>query len=291
MIRRPLAGLLWMMLAGLLFVAMTAVVKHVGAEVPAAQSAFLRFAMGLPLALPMLWPLRRARPTGRQTGLLALRGLVHGFGVICWFFAMTRIPLAEVTAMNYLNPVYVTVMATLLLGERWETRRMVAVLAAFAGALLILRPGLRAVEWGHVAMIGASLGLGSGYLIAKRLAAEMSPSVIVGMLSVTVPLVLLPFALAVWVPVGAIELGWFALTAAFATAAHYAMTRAFAAAPLGVTQPATFLQLVWSVLLGAALFGERVDPFVILGGAVIMGAVTWLTLREAADRHAQEAEA
>jgi drug/metabolite transporter (DMT)-like permease len=288
---RPVAGILWMVLTGLLFVAMTAVVKHVGSGVPAAQSAFLRFALGLPLAVPMLWPLLRARLTPRQAALSGLRGLAHALGVICWFYAMTRIPLAEVTAMNYLNPVYVTLMAALLLGERWEARRLLAVLAAFAGALVILRPGLRAVEWGHLAMIGASVGLGSGYLIAKRLSAELRPSVVVGMLSVTVPVALLPVALAVWEPVTGRELGWLALTAAFATAAHYTMTRAFAAAPLGATQPATFLQLVWSVLLGAALFGEAVDPFVILGGAVILGAVTWLTLREAAERRALEAAA
>jgi drug/metabolite transporter (DMT)-like permease len=59
------------------------------------------------------------------------------------------------------------------------------------------------------------------------------------------------------------------------------MTRAFRAAPLSVTQPVTFLQLVWATLLGALVFGEAVDPFVVLGGAVIIGAISYITWREA----------
>lgn len=279
-------GILWMVVTGLLFVCMTAIVKHVGSDVPATQSAFLRFALGLPFAIPQLWPLRRAGLTGRQAGLFAGRGLAHTVGVTCWFFAMTRIPLAEVTALNYLNPVFVTLGAALFLGERFEWRRLVAVAAALAGALLILRPGVRAVEPGHLAMLGAALGIGAGYLIAKRLSGELPASVIVGMLSVTVTLGLLPLALLSWAPVGWAEIGWFFLTAIFATAAHTTMTWAFAAAPVSATQPATFLQLVWSVLLGATLFGEAVDPLVVLGGAVIMAAVTVITWREAVARRA-----
>lgn len=277
-------GILWMVVTGLLFVCMTAIVKHVGSDVPATQSAFLRFALGLPFVIPQLWPLRRRGLSGSQARLFAARGVVHTLGVALWFFAMTRIPLAEVTAMNYLNPIYVTLGAALFLGERFEWRRLVAVAAALAGALVILRPGLRAVEPGHFAMMGTAFFFAIGYLIAKRLSGELPASVIVGMLSATVTLGLLPLALLSWVPVTSAEIGWFFLTAVFATAAHTTMTWAFAAAPVSATQPATFLQLVWSVLLGALLFGEAVDPLVVLGGAIIMAAVTFITWREAVAR-------
>jgi drug/metabolite transporter (DMT)-like permease len=186
--------------------------------------------------------------------------------------------------MNYLNPIYVTLCAPLFLGERWEARRLLAVVAAMLGALVILRPGLREVEAGHLAMLGAALFIATGYLIAKRLSGQMSATVVVGMLSVTVTLALLPFALLVWVPVARADVGWFFGTAVLATLAHYTMTRAFAAAPISATQPATFLQLVWSVLLGATLFGEPVDGFVILGGTIIMAAVMFITWREAVAR-------
>jgi drug/metabolite transporter (DMT)-like permease len=275
-----------MVLTGLLFLGMTAIVKHVGPGIPAAQSAFLRFALGLPFVLPMLAPLLRQGLTPAQLGLFGLRGAIHTAAVICWFFAMTRIPIAEVTALNYLNPVLVTLGAALFLGERLALGRLAAVGMALVGALVILRPGLREIGPGQLAMLGTAAGFAIGYLIAKRLSAEVSASVVVAMLTVTVTAGLAPFAAAVWVPVGRAELGWFFLTACLATAAHYTMTRAFAAAPLAVTQPATFLQLVWATALGALAFGEAVDGFVLLGGAIIIASVSAITWREARSRRA-----
>jgi drug/metabolite transporter (DMT)-like permease len=284
---RPLAGVLWMVLTGLLFVGMTATVKYLGDTVPAAQAAFLRYLLGLVFFLPVLPMMLRARFTREDLTLYSLRGAVHTLGVLLWFFAMTRIPLAEVTAMNYLIPVYVTLGAVVFLGERLRLRRLLAVAAAIVGALIVLRPGLREVSPGHVAMLGTALFLAASYLIAKRMTGRDSPALVVAMLSVTVTVGLAPFAWAVWVPVSAEHLGWFLVVAFFATAGHYTMTLAFAAAPIGVTQPVTALQLVWAVALGALLFAEPVDPFVVIGGGVIVAAVIFIALREQAALRAQ----
>jgi drug/metabolite transporter (DMT)-like permease len=278
---RPVAGIVWMIVTGMLFVGVTAVVKYVGDALPAAQSAFLRYLLGLVFLVPMIRPMIAARLTRRQLGLFGARGAVHTVAVILWFFAMTDITIAEVTAMNYLAPVYVTLGAALFLGERLALRRVLAVAAALAGALIILRPGFRELEPGHVAMLGAALFFGASYLLAKRLTDELSPVVIVGMLSVTVTVGLAPFAAAVWVPPTLAQVGWMFVVACLATAGHYTMTLAFAAAPVTVTQPVTFLQLLWSVILGAVFFAEPVDGWVVLGGVVIVSAVSFITWREA----------
>jgi drug/metabolite transporter (DMT)-like permease len=152
---RAMQGILWMALSGLLFAGMTAVVKHAGAGIPAAQSGFLRYAMGLPFLIPMLGPISRARLTRRQVGLFGVRGAFHTVAVISWFFAIASIPMAEVTAINYLNPVFVTLGAALLLADRLTWRRVGAVAVALLGALIILRPGLRTVAPGHLAMRSA----------------------------------------------------------------------------------------------------------------------------------------
>ncbi len=188
--------------------------------------------------------------------------------------------------MNYLSPIYVSLGAALFLGERLPPRRLVAVVVALIGAMIILRPGVKAVELGHIAMLGTAVCFAAGYLIAKQLSGEVSAPVVVGMLSITVTVGLAPFALAVWVTPTLPQLGWLFLVACFATAGHYTMTLAFAAAPLTVTQPVTFLQLVWAVLLGAVVFGEAVDGWVIFGGAVIMASVSFITWREAVARRA-----
>lgn len=278
---RPLIGMIWMILTGLNFVAVTALVKHIGDDVPAAQGAFVRYFLGLVFLVPMVRPILAARLNNRQLKLFAARGVVHTIAVILWFFAMARIPIADVTAMNYLSPVYVTLGAALILKEALPPRRLAAVVMALLGAVIILRPGFREIDIGHIAMLGTALMFAAGYLIAKQMSGEVSAAVVVGMLSVTVTIGLAPLAWAVWVPISWENIGWLFLVACFATAGHYCMTLAFAAAPLTVTQPVTFLQLIWAVLLGALVFGEGVDGWVVLGGAVIMASVSFITWREA----------
>ncbi|MDE0851202.1 DMT family transporter [Yoonia sp.] len=286
---RPAIGIFWMFLTGLNFVAVTALVKYIGPDLPAAQSAFLRYVLGLVFLIPMIKPILAAHLTGRQIKLFAVRGVVHTIAVILWFFAMVRIPIADVTAMNYLSPVYVTIGAALFLGEKLPPRRLVAVIVALIGAMIILRPGIKAVEPGHVAMLFTAIMFAAGYLVAKQLSGEVAPAVVVGMLSITVTIGLAPFAFAVWIQPTLSQLGWLFLVACFATAGHYTMTLAFAAAPLTVTQPITFLQLVWAVLLGFLLFGEPIDGWVVVGGIVIMASVSFITWREAVARRAATA--
>ena len=274
-------GVLWMLLTGFCFVGVTVTVKLLGSAVPAPQAAFLRYVIGIVLVLPSLVPILRAHISGEEMVRFGLRGLFQGLGVIAWFGAMTRLPVAEVTAMGYLTPVAVSIGAILLYGERFSAARLAALVLAFVGVLIVVRPGFREVSLGHLFMIGTMCCFSVSYLMAKRMSAERSASVVVGMLSVTTTLALAPFALAVWAPVSASQIGLLAIVAVLATAGHWCMTRAFAVAPLGITQPVVFLQLIWATAAGALLFAEPVDGWIVLGGAVIVGAVSWLALRDA----------
>jgi len=278
---QPLQGIAWMLVTGFCFVCVTALVKSIGDGIPAAQSAFLRYVLGLVFLIPIAGRLSRLRLSRRESGVFVTRGLIHTVGVIAWFFAMTQIPIAEVTAMNYLSPVYVTLGAALFMGERLAARRIAAIGVALLGALVILRPGFRELSPGHLAMVFTALSFAGSYLLAKRLSDTVDPAIVVSGLSVTVSAVLAPFALAVWVPVTGAQLLVLFGVACFATGGHYAMTMAFRAAPLSVTQPVTFLQLVWATALGAVVFGEAVDNFVLLGRGLIVGAISFMSWREA----------
>ncbi|MDU9006320.1 DMT family transporter [Sedimentitalea todarodis] len=277
---RPLVGILWMLVTGLCFVAVTAIVKYLGPRIPPEEQAFLRYFLGLVFLIPMLPALLSTRLNGKLVLQFGARGALHAVGVMLWFYAMTRIPLAEVTAINYLAPVYVTLGAALFLGETLAMRRIAAVITALIGAIIILRPGFREVESGHMAMLLAAVLFGGSYLLAKVTVAKVPAAVVVGMLSIVVTMALAPFAYAVWVTPTWAEIGILFGVACFATAGHYTMTLAFAAAPVAVTQPVTFLQLVWATALGALAFGEPVDFWVVLGGAIVLASVTFITWRE-----------
>ena len=273
-----------MVVTGICFVSVTALVKLLGTQIPATEAAFLRYLLGLVFLAPFILQLFRTRFDRRAWALFAGRGIAHSVAVVLWFFAMARIPIADVTAMNYLSPVYVTLGAALFLGERLALRRVAAVIAALVGALIILRPGFREVGAGHIAMLVAAVFFGASYLLAKRASAMTSPGIVVAMLSLSVTLGLAPLAARVWVTPTLYELAILSAVALVATGAHYAMTLAFRAAPLTVTQPVTFLQLVWAVLLGAVFFDEGVDVFVVLGGMVIVCAISFISWREAVVR-------
>lgn len=274
-----------MVASGLSFVGVNGIVRYLGTDLPAAQSAFLRFAFGVVFLLPVLPKLWRGLAPGALS-LFAWRGAMHTIAVLFWFYAMARIPVAHATAIGYLNPVLLLVAGAVILGEAFSARRIWAVGVALAGALIVLRPGVQALNLGHLSQIGASLFFCASYLFAKRLTGMASASVIVAMMSLTVTIGLAPLAWWVWVPVTLAQMGWLAVVAACATSGHYCMTRAFRAAPMTVTQPVTFLSLIWATLVGALVFGEAVDIFVLLGGAMIIGAITFVTWFEATGRDA-----
>lgn len=273
-----------MLASGLSFVAVNGLVRWLGTDLPSAQSAFIRFAFGLLFLMPTVVPVLRAGFAPGALRLFAWRGMAHTAAVLCWFYAMARLPVAEVTAIGYLNPILVTLGAALFFGEHLSLRRVLAVGVAILGAAIVLRPGLRDLATGHLAQVMAASFFAVSYLFAKRLSLFASAGAIVAMMSLFVTIGLAPFAVAVWQPVTLTQLGALALVALAATLGHYCMTRAFKVAPMTVTQPVTFLQLLWATLLGALVFGEGIDSFVLLGGAIIIAAISLVTLGEARDR-------
>ena len=270
-----------MLAGGLLFVAVTVLVRHLGSDMPAVEAAFIRYLVGVVLVLPLLWRMRWRGLRARSAGLYFARGLVHGVAVMLWFYAMARIPLAEVTAIGFSTPVFTALGAILLFHEQVRLRRMLAIAAGFVGTLVILRPGFQAIETGSLAQLVAALFFAGSFLLAKKLTQRESSADILAMLTVFCTLALLPGALYVWRLPTLVEVGWLALVAVFATAGHYAITRAIAHAPLTVTQPLSFLQLVWAVLFGYWLFDEVPDQWVVVGALTIVAAVSYLAHREA----------
>jgi drug/metabolite transporter (DMT)-like permease len=276
-----LLGCLWMVAGGLLFVAVTVLVRHLGSDLPAVEAAFIRYLIGVILLLPMIWRMhwRGIRPA--RFRLYFVRGIVHGVAVMLWFFAMARIPLAEVTAIGFSTPVFTALGAILIFHEQVKRRRMLAILAGFIGTLIILRPGFQTLEAGSLAQLIAAFCFAGSFLLAKHMTRRDSSGEILVMLTLFCTLTLLPGAIYYWREPTLTEISWLALVAIFATAGHYAITRAIASAPLTVTQPLSFLQLVWAIIFGYWLFDEVPDRWVIIGSLVIVAAISYLTHREA----------
>lgn len=279
-VQQTLKGIGWMVLTGMLFAGVTAIVRYLGSDMPAIEAAFIRYLIGLIMILPFLYSALKSSSHKTNLKLYAIRGLVHGGAVILWFYAMARIPMAEVTAIGYTAPIFVTIGAALFLGERLHVHRIMAVVVGLVGVFIIIRPGFQEVGMGQLAQLSAAPLFAISFILAKQFTGRSSPMEIVAMLSLFCTIVLLPGALLQWRQPTLEEIFWLTLTALLATVGHYTLTKAFASAPITVTQPISYLQLVWAVLLGVFLFGETVDPFVLLGGAIIVCAITYISHRE-----------
>ena len=277
---QSIVGILWMVITTILFVGVTATVRYLEGEVPAPQAAFLRYAIGTVLLTPSLISLVKIRPEKPLLQKFVLRGLVHSIGVTLWFYAMSVMPVAEVTAIGFLTYIFVSIGACIFLKEKLHNHRLTAILFSFVGAMIILRPGFKIIENGQIGMLMATVVFTASYLIAKIVSKERSSSEIVAMLSIFTTIFLIPTAIYSWEPLSLKAFLILAFTALIATIGHITMTQAIKAAPMVVTQPILFLQLVWASMVGLFIFSEEFDPFVILGGTIIMICVCYVSYRE-----------
>lgn len=277
---QSIIGILWMVITTILFVGVTATVRYLEGDVPAPQAAFLRYAIGTLMLAPSLISLSKIKPDRPLLNKFILRGFVHSIGVTLWFYAMSVMPVAEVTAIGFLTYIFVSLGASIFLKEKLHKHRLSAILISFVGALIILRPGFKVIESGQLGMLIATMVFTVSYLIAKIVSKERSSSEIVAMLSIFTTIFLIPSAIYSWEPLSLEAFLILAFTALIATLGHITMTKAIKAAPMVVTQPILFLQLVWASMVGLFIFDEKFDLFVILGGTIIMLCVCYVSYRE-----------
>ena len=277
-------GIFWMIITSFFFVGVFISVKYIGTDVPSSQSAFLRYLFGTLILFPII--IKNFKNTNISlTKIFVLRGFFHAIGVTLWFYSMTVITIAEVTAIGFLTPIFICIGASFLFKEKVRGFRLFAIFISFLGAFVILRPGFKILETGHGCMLFAAFVFSFSYLIAKHVSKHKNSMEVVGYLSFYTTLFLVPMAIYNWKNVSDENLIILFLTAILATFGHITMTMAIKSAPMVVIQPFTFLQLVWSVTFGFILFNEIIDIFVIIGGIIILLSTSYLTFYESKNKN------
>lgn len=213
-----------------------------------------------------------ARP--RRMGLHALRNIVHFAGQNLWFAALTMLPLAQVFALEFTSPLWVILLAPLLLDER-PTRRMVGGgLVGFAGVLLVVRPDLGGLL--HPGIL-AGLGCSVSFAVTAMLTRKLTRTEPVGAVLFWLNAMQLAFSAGLvgvgggWPIPSAAQLPWVLAIGAAGLAAHWCLTSALDAAPASVVMPMDFLRLPAIAVVGWALYGEPLDAPVFVGAALILG--------------------
>jgi drug/metabolite transporter (DMT)-like permease len=274
-------ALLWSMSAGFVFSVLNAVARTLTQHLHPMQAQFLRYLFGVAVMLPLVWRAGLAAYRPQRIGGQFLRGAVHALGLVLWFSALPRIPLADMTAIGFTGPIFIMIGAWLFLSEpmRWE--RWLATGIGFVGMLVVLWPKFSgAGGWWHLVMLASAPVFAASYLLTKALTRTETTEVIVFWQALTVTLFSLPLALPVWQwPTPWQWLG-FALCGLLGTFGHYCLTRSYRHADISATQSVKFLDLIWAALLGLAVFGDMPTVSTLVGGAIISLATIWLARRE-----------
>jgi drug/metabolite transporter (DMT)-like permease len=277
----PVRGMVWMVSGGLLFSVLNTIARGLAMQMDVYQAQFLRYVFGLLVILPWVWRDGwRAYQPVNMVGQF-WRGGVHTLGLILWFTALPKIPLADMTAIGFTGPIFIMLGAAWFLGEPMRRDRWVAALIGFAGVLVVVLPKLSgAGGWYNLVMLASSPVFAASFLITKALTRYEKPGVIVLWQALTVTVLSLPMALPHWqAPTLAQWLG-FACTGVLGTLAHYCLTRAFHVADISATQSLRFLDLVWASLLGWLVFSDVPSQSTWLGAFVILWSTVWIARRE-----------
>ena len=274
-------GMVWMVLGGLLFSLLNAVARELTLHLDVYQSQFLRYVFGLLVILP--WVFRDGWRTYMPVNMAGQfwRGGVHTLGLILWFTALPKIPLADMTAIGFTGPIFIMIGAAWFLGEPMRKDRWIAAVIGFAGVLVVVLPKMSGDGgWYNLVMLASSPVFAASFLITKALTRYEKPGVIVLWQALTVSVLSLPMALPNWQMPTVMQWIGFAATGVLGTLAHYCLTRAFAMADISATQSLRFLDLVWASLLGWLVFADVPSQSTWLGAFVILWATVWIARRE-----------
>jgi drug/metabolite transporter (DMT)-like permease len=280
-------GICWIMLSGALFSVLNAGLRYVSLDLPPMVTSFFRFLFGLVFIAPIVMRMGFAVfRTGRPSMQVA-RNVVHASAFAIWYTALPLIPLAEMTAIMFTGPLFITIGAWLFLREKVRWRRWMAIGIGFVGVLIIVRPGFAEVSFGTWLMLSSVPVIAASQLIAKAQTKVDSTQTIVCWQTVLLILLFLPPALLQWQTPSWEQLVILLGCGLVGSAANMAMVQAFQVAEISAVQPMMFLNIVWASILGMLVFSDLPDFWTFIGAGVIIASTTYIARREAQQNKAK----
>ena len=269
-----------MLVSTLFFGSMAVVIRLASAELHPFEIAFFRNLFGFVFALPLLFRHGLGLLRTSHLSLYFVRCLIGIASMLCGFWAIVHLPLAEAISISYSTPLFVTIGAALVLGEVVRIRRWSAVVIGFLGVLLIVRPGAAGFSVHTLAALAAAVLSGCVAISIKFLSRTEKPDAIVLYTTLLwVPMSLAP-ALYVWTWPHGITWLWIVLAGLFGTAGHMFWTRALMLGDASMLTPISFVQVLIVGVYGWLLFDETVDGWTVAGASVILVANSYIAYRE-----------
>lgn len=279
---RPLLALAWMTGAVLSFTAMAVAGRAIQVELNTFELMLYRSVIGLCIVSCVI----SARPRGfaivrtTQTGLHARRNVSHFLGQNAWFYALSVIPLAQLVAIEFTSPLWVALLAPLMLAEMLTRARLIAALLGFAGVLVVAQPGTAPLHPGHAFALLAAVCFALNLIYTRQIMRFDGVLCVLFWMTASQAAMALVLSLpgGITLP-SAATTPWVLIVAVTGLTAHFSLTSALGYAPASTVAPMEFIRLPIISLVGMLLYGEPLRIAVFLGGALIICA-NFLNMRD-----------
>jgi drug/metabolite transporter (DMT)-like permease len=277
-------GIIAILLAMAFFITNDAIVKLASATFPTSQVMAVRGIFASLFALGLVFALRETKSLRRLASpLVALRATIEATVAFLFITALALLPLANVNAIMQATPIIMTLMSVAIGLERVGWRRWAAILAGFAGVLLIVQPSAEGFDIYALIALSAAFLVAIRDLVTRRIGDDI-PSIVVAF-STTVAVSIAGFVIGFvrgdrWAPFFIMEMNYLLVTAVLVTFANLGIVIAFRNTDVSVVSPFRYIIVVFAIILGYLFFDELPDIFALMGIALIAGSGLYMIHRE-----------
>jgi drug/metabolite transporter (DMT)-like permease len=273
-------------IATAMFATLDASAKWLVQAVPVFQVVWMRFVAHVLISAALLAPVYgRELVTVRDRRLQALRAAMLGAMTALNFWALQYLQLAEVAAIQFSVPLLIALMSAWGLGEQLGPRRWAAIVAGFAGVLLIIRPGSRAFHPAILLSVLNAVLYAAFNLLTRRMAASESPAAMQWISALGAAVLIAPFGLAQWqAPAGALQWAVIALMGLCGGMGHYFVAKAHRYASAATLGPFLYQQILYMAMWGWLVFGQVPGLLVVAGASIVVASGLYLLWLEVGER-------
>lgn len=273
-------AVLFMVLSGIFATSMHCLIRFATEENHPFEVAFFRTIFVLLIFLPFVVKNGFKTLKPNNVKLQSYRAIIGSVAMLCMFYGLSITELAKATALMFTVPIFATILAIIFLKEVVGIRRWSAMFIGFFGALIVLRPDIE-LGLGPLLILCGSLMWSSSVLMAKKLTqTDSTLSITFWQAAGLIPATFI-LATQVWQWPNLDQLIMFLLIAIAGTLTHWFLNEALKRAEISALLPLDYLRLIWSVSLGLIFFNEIPPAGLWLGAALILGASTYIGVRQA----------
>lgn len=286
----PAAGIFWMCMATLVSSISGGMVRELAGEIPTMELVFFRNVVALAVLIPIVRRQGLTLPDRSQAGIYVLRVLFAYSAMTMLFFALSKMPIADVYALQYTTPLFTMVLAVLILKQKADRHSWVACMVGFVGTLIVMRPGIIEITLASAAALTMAFLYAGTNTTIKLLSRKDSPEVITLWTNLLMlPLALVP-ALIFWVTPTLEQWPLIMGIAVISSLGGYCFTRSVSAADARIVQPFQFSRMIFATAVGWIMFSELPDLWTWVGAGVIFCASYYIVYREGLARKATKAQ-